>query len=65
MIGIYKYSLTFFLFVGNLLITEYNPDVKTLCDWFARNIYYVPNRGKNVRHYYKIKFFTQELTDIC
>ena len=57
-----KYSLIF-LFVGNSLITEYNPDVKTMCEWFARNIYYVPNRGKNVRHWYKT--ITQELTDIC
>ena len=49
-----KYSLTFvFLFIGNSLITEYNPDVKTMCDWFAMSIYYVPNCGKNVGHYYK------------
>ena len=53
----------FFLFVGNSLITEYNPDVKTTCDWFGMDIYNVPNRGKNVRHYYKT--ITQELTDIC
>ena len=54
-----KYSLTFFfLFVGNSLITEYNPDVKTMCDWFAMDIYNVPNRGKNIRHYYKT--ITQE-----
>ena len=35
-----KYSLAFFLFIGNSLITEYNPDVKTTCDWFAMNIFF-------------------------
>ena len=41
-----KYSLTVFLFVGKSLTTENNPDIRTTCDWFAMNIYYVPNRGK-------------------
>ena len=59
-----KYSLAFFLFEGNSLKTEYNPDVKTTCDWFAVNIFSkFPNRGKNVRYYYKT--ITQELSDIC
>ena len=34
-----KYSLAFFLLDGNSLITEYNPDVKTTCGWFAMNIF--------------------------
>ena len=63
MTGNYEIFVNDFLFVGNSLITEYHPDVKTTCDWFAMNIYYVPNRGKNVRHYYKT--ITPELTDIC
>ena len=35
----YYHYITFCIF-------ENNPDIKTTCDWFAMNIYYVPNRGK-------------------
>ena len=62
MTGNYEIFVNVFLFVGNSVITENNPDIKTTCDWFAMNIYYVPNHGKNVWYYYKT--ITQELNDI-
>ena len=63
MSGNYEIFVNVFLFVGDSLITECNPGVKTTCDWFAMNIYYVVNRGKKCSTYYKT--ITQELTDIC